>query len=115
MYALIFLLLHLKQIHVDKYKHGIYTHTSDRFLRSIITLDAASTRFHACERFARCSWVNVGVKNGGRGVVSVENTRVVYVNPVTAGNESWNLYSEEVKKALKEGSLVDNLVSRLYA
>jgi hypothetical protein len=47
------------QIHVDRYKHAVYTHISDPFLRALVTRDATSTRFHACERFERCSFVNV--------------------------------------------------------
>ena len=47
------------QIHVDRYKHAVYTHISDPFLRVLVTRDSTSTRFHACERFERCSFVDV--------------------------------------------------------
>ena len=47
------------QIHVDRYKHSIYHHVSDPFLGLITTLDPSSTRFHACERFHRCSFAAV--------------------------------------------------------
>ncbi|KAH7921615.1 hypothetical protein BV22DRAFT_1132123 [Leucogyrophana mollusca] len=54
------------KIHVDRYKFGIYTHTSDPFLRAVVTRDEHATRFHACERFARCAYVDVDV--GGEGL-----------------------------------------------
>ncbi|KAH9954958.1 hypothetical protein BC827DRAFT_1272104 [Russula dissimulans] len=66
------------QIHVDRYKYNIYTHLSDPFLRSLVTLDPSNTRFHACERFNRCSHAN---RDG-----------VVYVNPVTMGKSKWDQY-----------------------
>ncbi|KAF8466527.1 hypothetical protein DFH94DRAFT_639281, partial [Russula ochroleuca] len=66
------------QIHVDRYKHNIYSHLSDPFLRSLVTLDASKSRFHACERFHRCSHAN---RDG-----------VVYINPVTISKSKWDQY-----------------------
>ena len=36
------------QIHVDRYKHNVYSHLTDLFFwRSLITLGASKSRFHA--------------------------------------------------------------------
>ncbi|KAJ3932307.1 MAG: hypothetical protein NXY57DRAFT_1003474 [Lentinula lateritia] len=49
------------RIHLDDYKHRIYSLiSSDPLLQSLGTIDPDETRFHACERFARCHHVNVG-------------------------------------------------------
>ncbi|KAI9448810.1 hypothetical protein BJY52DRAFT_1310396 [Lactarius psammicola] len=66
------------RIHVDRYKHSVYSHLADPFLRSLITPDASKTRFHACERFNRCPHA------------STEG--VVYINPVTIGKVKWEQY-----------------------
>ncbi|KAI9430540.1 beta-lactamase-like protein [Lactarius indigo] len=66
------------RIHVDRYKHSVYSHLADPFLRSLITLDASKTRFHACERFNRCSHASAD--------------DVVYINPVTIGKVKWEQY-----------------------
>ncbi|KAH7878102.1 uncharacterized protein C8R40DRAFT_1168145 [Lentinula edodes] len=48
------------RIHLDDYKHRIYSLiSSDPLLQSLGTIDPDETRFHACERFARCHHVNV--------------------------------------------------------
>ncbi|KAJ3846423.1 hypothetical protein EV368DRAFT_89052 [Lentinula lateritia] len=48
------------RIHLDDYKHRIYSSiSSDPLLQSLGTIDPDETRFHACERFARCRHVNV--------------------------------------------------------
>src|SRR6266446_4135702 len=59
------------QIHVDRYKHSIYSHLTDLFLRSLTTLDHSKSRFHACERFNRCP--------------NDSGDDVVYINLVTIG------------------------------
>ncbi|KAH9980740.1 hypothetical protein BJV74DRAFT_85576 [Russula compacta] len=66
------------QIHVDRYKYNIYSHLTDPFLRSLITPDASKTRFHACERFDRCTHAN--------------RDDVVYINPVTMSKSKWDQY-----------------------
>ncbi|CCL98525.1 uncharacterized protein FIBRA_00524 [Fibroporia radiculosa] len=107
------------KIHLDRYKHSIYLHIEgDPFLQSIITRDAASTRFHACERFNRCEHVSAD----GQGVrapsvaanmtpsLSNNGTHVVYVNPVTMGVAGWDLYLSEMTEKLKRREVVNHLL-----
>lgn len=86
------------QIHVDRYKHCIYSHLSHEGLSRIITRDISSTRFHACERFDRCEEVE------GRG------KSAVYVNPVPMGSEDWSKYLDTTRDKLKYGEQVTSLV-----
>ncbi|KAM6497508.1 hypothetical protein JOM56_007981, partial [Amanita muscaria] len=101
------------QIHVDWYKYSVYQRVSDPFLRSIVTLDANSTRFHACERFHRCDHVAVDAEPDEYDVLvkSKKGHRVVYINPVTMAIESWNIYLEDTKKAIRTtGEVVNSLL-----
>ena len=99
----------------------MYNNISDPFLKRIITSDAASTRFHACERFNRCEHVSVD-GNGGRAPtaaanaapsVSVTGKHVVYVNPVTMGAAEWQRYMKETNEKIRRGDVVNHLVSAL--
>lgn len=104
-----------QQIHVDRYKHNVYSHVSgDPFLRSIITRDAASTRFHACERFDRCEYVDAPREDPSSAKaapsINASARHVVYVNPVTMGLAAWELYQEETKSKLARGETVNILV-----
>ena len=101
----------------------MYNNISDPFLKRIITSDAASTRFHACERFNRCEHVSVD-GNGSRAPtaaatatpsVSVTGKHVVYVNPVTMGAEEWQRYMKETGAKLQSGDVVNHLVSALHS
>jgi hypothetical protein len=110
------------QIHVDRYKHSIYTHIADPFLRSIVTRDPLSTRFHACERFDRCEHVDTG--HGDRnidaacklkhGVISKTGKRVVYVNPVGMSVDGWVNYVEETRRRIGDGETLNNLVGTFH-
>jgi hypothetical protein len=84
------------QIHVDRYKHTIYSHVEDPFLHSVITLDPSKTRFHACERFNRCPHAN-GVD-------------VVYINPVTMDKVKWEQYCALTESKLRAAQPVSVLV-----
>ena len=96
------------QVHVDRYKHGVYSHLiGDPFLKSIITKDSASTRFHACERFNRCEHVRVN----GRESHTPTGHHVVYVNPVNMGTTAWEQYLKQTKEQLLRGDNVNVLVS----
>ncbi|TFK19414.1 hypothetical protein FA15DRAFT_674467 [Coprinopsis marcescibilis] len=98
-------------IHVDRYKHSIYQHISDPFLRMITTQDSSATRFHACERFCRCSDVEVENKPGSyTNTTSTTGKRVVYVNPVTMDEGHWARYRRETEVKLRQGERVDNLL-----
>ncbi|KAI0357562.1 hypothetical protein OH77DRAFT_1476305 [Trametes cingulata] len=95
------------KIHVDRYKHGVYSHlTGDPFLKSIITRDGASTRFHACERFGRCEHVRVN----GREAHTPSGQHVVYVNPVNMGTAAWELYLKQTREQLGRGEQVNILL-----
>ena len=86
------------QIHVDRYKHSIYSHLSHEGVSRIITRDMTSTRFHACERFDRCEELERLGKS------------VVYVNPVSMGSEDWSQYLDTTREKLKHGEKVTSLV-----
>ncbi|KAI9066819.1 hypothetical protein FKP32DRAFT_1565004 [Trametes sanguinea] len=95
------------KVHVDRYKHGIYSHiTGDPFLTSIITKDGSSTRFHACERFNRCEHVRVN----GRESHTPAGHHVVYVNPVNMGTAAWEAYVAQTREQLLRGEAVNNLL-----
>ncbi|KAG6374360.1 hypothetical protein JVT61DRAFT_4394 [Boletus reticuloceps] len=102
------------KIHLDRYKYSIYSHGSDPFLRALGTRDAASTRFHACERFDRCSFVDVPPYNyGAKGAVaplSKEGKEVVYVNPVTMSCARWEDYQANIKHRVLRGEYVGSLL-----
>ncbi|THH18358.1 hypothetical protein EW146_g2607 [Bondarzewia mesenterica] len=95
----------LKDIHVDRYKHDIYARLSDRFMKSILTLDAAATRFHACERFDRCEYCADPCTSG-----SSQAKKVVYINPVSIGVVKWEQYLQEVQSLLRQGGEVTCLL-----
>ncbi|KAG2147457.1 beta-lactamase-like protein [Suillus bovinus] len=100
------------QIHVDRYKYAVYTHISDPFLRTLVTRDVTSTRFHACERFERCSFVNVPNFDFQNDLAprSTEGKKVVYVNPVAMGCAQWEGYRMDVRRRLAMGKDVDRLL-----
>ncbi|KAI6044737.1 beta-lactamase-like protein [Pisolithus marmoratus] len=102
------------KIHFDRYKYAIYTHTSDPLMRALGTRDPSSTRFHACERFDRCSFVDVPPHECGveriTTPLSMEGKRVVYVDPVTMGSAQWDRYKAEIKRHLLRGENVDSLL-----
>ena len=89
----------IAQIHVDRYKHSVYSHIADPFLRSVITLDPSKTRFHACERFNRCPQASAH--------------DVVYVNPVTIGKVKWEQYRLLTESKLRSEQPVTVLVRPL--
>ncbi|KAF8491140.1 hypothetical protein F5888DRAFT_1063248 [Russula emetica] len=84
------------QIHVDRYKHNIYSHLTDPFLRSLITLDGLKSRFHACERFNRCP--------------NASRDDVVYINPVTIGRSKWHQYLALTESKLRAAQPVTVLL-----
>ncbi|EGN93896.1 hypothetical protein SERLA73DRAFT_78273 [Serpula lacrymans var. lacrymans S7.3] len=103
------------KIHVDRYKHSIYSHVSDPFLRSIFTCDPSSTRFHACERFDRCDIVSVEDYNYGNepAPLSKVGKKVVYVNPIPMSESKWEMYLTSVKRQMNDGENVDSLLVAL--
>ena len=87
------------QIHVDRYKHTIYSHLIDPFLRSVTTLDPSKTRFHACEQFGRCPHASAG--------------HVVYINPVMMARVKWEQYRVLMESKLRAAQPVSILVRTL--
>ncbi|KAG8965244.1 hypothetical protein FRC03_000789 [Tulasnella sp. 419] len=85
------------KIHVDRYKHAIYSSLEQPHLASIITDDPAYTRFHACERFNRCE------------EVCQEATNTVYVTPRDMGTTRWQVYHHETMNLLRVGHLPSEL------
>ncbi|KAI0685351.1 hypothetical protein BC835DRAFT_1421327 [Cytidiella melzeri] len=95
------------KIHVDRYKHAVLSRLShEPFLKSIITRDERATRFHACERFSRCSEVQVD----GRASHTNTGAHVVYVNPVTMSTSAWVLYLRDTRQRLASGQQANNLL-----
>ncbi|PPR00245.1 hypothetical protein CVT24_005013 [Panaeolus cyanescens] len=106
---------HFQQpIHVDRYKHKIYSKTSDPFLKSIITDEECTTRFHACERFARCS--EVAVDDGPFHMNNISSTgkTVVYINAVNMDKQKWEEYCKETSDDLARGVNVRSLLVPLH-
>ncbi|KAF7309339.1 DRMBL domain-containing protein [Mycena indigotica] len=104
-------------IHLDRYKYGIYTRLTDPVLRQIGVCDPAASRFHACERFDRCSFVAQAkpTENGGFFNDEVEGrssngNNIVYVNPVTMSTERWEAYLRETRVALRMNQPVKTLL-----
>ena len=87
------------QIHVDRYKHDVYTSLSDQELKDLASPDMKSTRFHACERFSRCE------------MVRYNDPGVVYVNPMNMSTMHYELYLAATMEALLDGELPTFLVS----
>ncbi|KAL5482499.1 hypothetical protein ACEPAI_9093 [Sanghuangporus weigelae] len=90
------------KIHVDRYKHDVYSNLSDGYLRALVTQDIKSTRFHACERFSRCD------------LVRNEDPCVVYINPVNISAENWALYLAKTKAQLERGEWQSLLLVPLH-
>ena len=75
-------------------------------MRSIVTQDSNSTRFHACERFDRCEQVKVD----GRASHTADGNHVVYINPVTMGTVGWDAYVKETLAQLERRERPNTLV-----
>ncbi|KAF8885084.1 hypothetical protein CPB84DRAFT_1788683 [Gymnopilus junonius] len=97
-------------IHVDRYKYSVYQHLSDPFLSLITTQDPSSTRFHACERFQRCTFVHVENDSTYSNATSAMGKRVIYINPVTMDISTWSAYLEEMRPRLLAGEEINNLL-----
>ncbi|KAL0579395.1 hypothetical protein V5O48_002620 [Marasmius crinis-equi] len=96
------------KIHLDRYKHSLYTHLrNDPLLELLATDEPESTRFHACERFDRCHVVNVARGDTNR---TRDNRRVVYVNPVSSMTpDLWEEYQSHMKEKLDSVRLDDDM------
>ncbi|KAG8718841.1 hypothetical protein FRC08_004265 [Ceratobasidium sp. 394] len=116
------------KIHVDRYKYSVLcslnnytpspsvTSESRPSFKDILTCDASTTRFHACERFNRCSAVKIEVpqstkrKTHRASIIYNEPTRrVVYINPSAMAEDAWKTYVAEIAGQLRGGQFVDTL------
>ncbi|KAF8191441.1 beta-lactamase-like protein [Mycena galopus ATCC 62051] len=98
------------QIHLDRYKHSVYTNISDPALRSLGTRDDAASRFHACERFDRCDYVAAVDSHRASTGLSRKGKYLVYVNPVTMDAARWGTYLQETKLAIGRGDRITCLL-----
>jgi hypothetical protein len=90
-------LLRFCKIHVDRYKGENYQLCADPFLQRIISR-SQDLRFHACDRYNRCS--------------AIEDSKgAVYVNPVEMSTDAWRMYKLETTQHLVDGKRINNLVS----
>ncbi|KAJ7740689.1 hypothetical protein DFH07DRAFT_838776 [Mycena maculata] len=103
-------------IHLDRYKYAVFARLSDPGLRALGTRDGAKTRFHACERFARCEWVDVDSEQGAshanekRSSTNAHGAPVVYVNPVTMDAVRFADYLRETRSKISRREAVTCLL-----
>ncbi|KAK8845518.1 hypothetical protein IAR55_006233 [Kwoniella newhampshirensis] len=87
-------------VHVDRYKQSIYTAMeTDPFLLRCTTSDPDATRFHACERFAKCKNCR-RFERGNRQPVYNLDKRIVHVNMVEVKQASWAIQHEAFLESL---------------
>lgn len=111
------------QIHLDWYKHRMYTHTSiatsDPHLSQLGTLSTTHSRFHACERHWKCDdvWADgigchhfepedldvlVGPKKFKKPRTGEGEGDVVFVNPSAMPKRKWEEYQEKMDETFAE-------------
>lgn len=79
-----------EKVHVDRYKRQIYSAVrSDPFLLNCTTTDPHETRFHACERFAKCVACRRFDDESGKPVYNL-NKMIVHVNMVEVKQVGWD-------------------------
>ncbi|KAL7418754.1 hypothetical protein Q5752_006437 [Cryptotrichosporon argae] len=92
-------------VHVDPYKHSIYKAIqTDHALLSLTTLDPHATRFHACERLAKCAACRTydAETNSRRWNL---DKRVVSVNMVEVKTAAWEVEKREFVDRLNAAAL----------
>ncbi|WVQ80268.1 hypothetical protein IAT38_002373 [Cryptococcus sp. DSM 104549] len=93
-----------EKVHVDRYKHAIYTAVkSDPFLLGCTTIDASASRFHACERFAKCEFCR-RFEDGSKTPKYNLDKRIVHVNMVEEKQAGWDLKKGEFVKTLSKAA-----------
>lgn len=103
------------QVYVDRYKASIYSAVrSDPFLTACTTVDPLATRFHACERRAKCEGCRTFDSSGRRAYNT--DKRIVHVNMVEVKSAAWAIEREAFLDtlgvaALGEGDWPYNIVS----
>ncbi|KAE8543178.1 hypothetical protein D1P53_000665 [Cryptococcus gattii VGV] len=96
-----------EKVHVDRYKSQIYSAIrSDPFLLNCTTIDPLETRFHACERFAKCIACRRFDDESGKPVYNLDKM-IVHVNMVEVKQVGWDSrrqgFMETLFKAARKG------------
>ncbi|KGB77315.1 hypothetical protein CNBG_3153 [Cryptococcus deuterogattii R265] len=96
-----------EKVHVDRYKSQIYSAIrSDPFLLNCTTTDPLETRFHACERFAKCVACRRFDDESGKPVYNLDKM-MVHVNMVEVKQVGWDSrrqgFMETLFKAARKG------------
>ncbi|WVQ93754.1 hypothetical protein IAU59_000831 [Kwoniella sp. CBS 9459] len=92
-------------VHVDRYKRSIYKAVeTDPYLLACTTTDPTATRFHACERFAKCTECRRFQKGSPKPVYNLDK-RIVSVNMVEIKEASWALEHQSFLEALGKAAL----------
>ena len=76
---------------------------SEPFLKACTTLDPYSTRFHACERRAKCEVCRTFDRSGRR--VWNMDKRVVHVNMVEVKTAAWSIQHASFVEALGKAAI----------
>lgn len=95
------------QVHVDRYKSQIYSAIrSDPFLLNCTTTDPLETRFHACERFAKCVACRRFDDESSKPIYNLDKM-IVHVNMVEVKQVGWDSrrqgFMETLFKAARKG------------
>ncbi|WVR03518.1 hypothetical protein IAU60_000509 [Kwoniella sp. DSM 27419] len=94
-----------ERVHVDRYKRSIYSVIkSDPYLLACTTEDPYSTRFHACERIAKCVACRRFQKGNSKPVYNLDK-RIVGVNMVEIKDASWSLQHQAFLEALSAAAV----------
>ncbi|AFR94060.2 hypothetical protein CNAG_07550 [Cryptococcus neoformans var. grubii H99] len=89
-----------EKVHVDRYKSQIYSAIrSDPFLLNCTTTDPHETRFHACERFAKCIACRRFEDESGKPAYNLDKM-IVHVNMVEVKQVGWDSRRQEFMEAL---------------
>lgn len=103
---------------MDRYKRSIYAAVkSDPYLLDCTTLDPLASRFHACDRRAKCSECRRFDKKG-QAVYNLDK-RIVHVNMVEIKTAAWAIQQEAFivqlgRAAVGEADWPFNIVSSLH-
>ncbi|KIO17493.1 hypothetical protein M407DRAFT_32834 [Tulasnella calospora MUT 4182] len=82
----------IAQIQVDRDKYVVYTSLPNPYIwKEIFTMDGAATRFHAYERFERCS--------------EVDQNEVAYLSPKYMGLAAWSAHQQRLLEGMSCGKL----------
>ncbi|WVQ76249.1 hypothetical protein IAR50_005914 [Cryptococcus sp. DSM 104548] len=93
-----------EKVHVDSYKSEIYRSiTSDPFLSQCTTQEPTATRFHACERFVKCTACR-RFNEEGEAVYNLDK-RIVHVNMVEVKMAEWDTRRRDFMRVLDRAAM----------